>query len=42
MKYIRLMDKLQVTNYDLDENGNVSVNVLLVNHDLWLTQNLIA
>ena len=40
------MDKLQVTNYDFliykDENGNVNVNVLLINHDLWLTQNLIA
>jgi len=40
------MDKLQVTNHDFiiykDENGNVSVNVLLINHDLWLTQNLIA
>ncbi len=40
------MDKLQVTNHDFliykDENGNVNVNVLLINHDLWLTQNLIA
>lgn len=40
------MDKLQVTNHDFiiykDENGNVSVNVLLINHDLGLTQNLIA
>ena len=38
------MDKLQVTNHDFliykDEKGNV--NVLLINHDLWLTQNLIA
>lgn len=40
------MDNLQVTNHDFiiykDENGNVNVNVLLINHDLWLTQNLIA
>ena len=40
------MDKLQVTNHDFliykDENGEVNVNVLLINHDLWLTQNLIA
>ena len=40
------MDKLQVTNHDFliykDENGEVNVNVLLVNHDLWLTQTLIA
>ena len=40
------MDKLQITNHDFliykDENGNVNVNVLLINHDLWLTQNLIA
>ncbi len=40
------MDKLQVTNHDFiiykDDNGNVNVNVLLINHDLWLTQNLIA
>ncbi len=40
------MDKLQVTNHDFiiykDANGNVNVNVLLINHDLWLTQNLIA
>ncbi len=38
------MGKLQVTNHDFiiykDENSNV--NVLLINQDLWLTQNLIA
>lgn len=40
------MEKMQVTNHDFliykDENGEVNVNVLLINHDLWLTQNLIA
>ena len=40
------MDKIQVTNHDFliykDDNGEVNVNVLLINHDLWLTQNLIA
>lgn len=40
------MDNLQVTNHDFliykDKNGEVNVNVLLINHDLWLTQNLIA
>lgn len=38
--------KLQVTNHDFliykDENGNVKVSVMLINHDIWLTQNLIA
>ena len=37
---------LQVTNRDFliykDDNGDVKVNVMLINHDLWLTQNLIA
>lgn len=40
------MDKLQVTNHDFliykDKNNDVNVNVLLLNHDLWLTQSLIA
>lgn len=40
------MNKLQVTNHDFliykDANDEVNVNVLLINHDLWLTQNLIA
>ena len=40
------MNNLQVTKHDFliykDENGKVNVNVLLINHDLWLTQNLIA
>ena len=37
---------LQVTNRDFliykDDNGNVKVNVVLINHDLWLTQNLMS
>ena len=37
---------LQVTNRDFliykDDNGNVKVNVMLINHDLWLTQNLMS
>ncbi len=40
------MNKVQVTNHDFimykDKNGNVNVNVLLINQELWLTQNLIA
>lgn len=42
------MDKgnLQITNHDFiiykDVSGNVKVNVMLINHDLWLTQDLIA
>ena len=39
-------NELQVTNRDFiiykDGTGNVNVNVLLINQDLWLTQNLIA
>ncbi len=39
-------NNLQVTNRDFliykDDNGEVKVNVMLINHDLWLTQNLIA
>lgn len=37
---------LQITNHDFliyrDSNGNIKVNVMLINNDLWLTQNLIA
>lgn len=37
---------LQVTNNDFliykDANNNVKVEVMLINKDLWLTQNLIA
>ena len=40
------MGNLQVTKHDFiiykDTNGNVNVSVLLINQDLWLTQNLIA
>jgi len=40
------MGKLQVTNHDFiiykDKNGDVNVNVLLINHDLWLTQKTMA
>ncbi len=40
------MDNLQVTNHDFiiykDSNDNVKVSVLLINNDIWLTQNLIA
>ncbi|MDO5561353.1 MAG: virulence RhuM family protein [bacterium] len=39
-------DMIQVTNHDFliykDNSGNVKVNVMLINHDLWLTQDLIA
>lgn len=39
-------NKLQITNHDFiiykDESGNVKVNVMLINKDLWLTQDLIA
>ena len=39
-------EKLQITNHDFiiykDDSGNVKVNVMLINHDLWLTQDLIA
>ena len=38
--------KFQITNHDFiiykDASGNVKVNVMLINHDLWLTQDLIA
>jgi len=39
-------NKLQVTNHDFiiykDGSGNVKVNVMLINRDLWLSQDLIA
>ena len=39
-------EKLQITNHDFliyrDANNNVKVNVMLINNDIWLTQNLIA
>ena len=38
--------KLQITKHDFliykDDNNDVRVNVLLINNDIWLTQNLIA
>ena len=41
-----MKNKLQVTNHDFliykDDNGDVKVRVLLINNDVWLTQNLIA
>lgn len=37
---------LQVTNHDFliyrDENHDVKVSVMLINNDIWLTQDLIA
>lgn len=37
---------LQITKHDFliyrNDNGNIKVNVMLINNDLWLTQNLIA
>ena len=39
-------NKLQVTNYDFiiykDDSGNVKVNVMLINRDLWLSQKLMG
>ncbi len=39
-------NELQVTNHDFliykDDNNEVRVSVLLINNDIWLTQNLIA
>ena len=39
-------NNLQITNHDFliyrDSNDNVKVNVMLINNDIWLTQNLIA
>lgn len=38
--------KLQITTHDFliyrDSNNEMKVNVMLINNDLWLTQNLIA
>lgn len=37
---------LQVTNHDFliykNNDGDIKVNVMLINNDIWLTQNLIA
>ena len=47
-KEMKKMNKenFQITNHDFiiykDDSGNVKVNVMLINHDLWLTQDLIA
>lgn len=42
----RNKNPLQVTNHDFliyrDTNNDVKVSVMLINHDIWLTQNLIA
>ncbi len=39
-------EKFQITNHNFiiykDDSDNVKVNVMLINHDLWLTQYLIA
>ena len=39
-------NELQITNHDFliykDDNNDVKVSVLLINDDIWLTQNLIA
>ena len=41
-----MKNELQITNHDFliykDDNNEVKVNVLLINNDIWLTQNLIA
>lgn len=41
-----MKNNLQITTHDFliyrDDNNDVKVNVLLVNNDIWLTQNLIA
>ena len=38
--------KLQITNHDFlifkDSNNDIKVSVMLINNDIWLTQNLIA
>jgi len=43
---IYMKNNLQITNHDFliyrDENNDIKVNVLLINKDIWLTQNLIA
>lgn len=40
------MNKVEVTNHDFliyrDGNNNIKVSVMLINNDLWLTQNLMA
>ena len=33
---------LQITNQYRDSNNDVKVSVILINNDIWLTQNLIA
>lgn len=37
---------LQITNHDFliyrDSNNDVKISVMLINNDIWLTQNLIA
>ena len=41
-----MKNNLQITTHDFliyrDDNNDVKVNVLLINNDIWLTQNLIA
>ena len=41
-----MKNELQITNHDFliykDDNNDVKVSVLLINNDIWLTQNLIA
>lgn len=41
-----IKQNLQVTNHDFliycNSNNDVKVNVMLINNDIWLTQNLIA
>ncbi len=41
-----MKNELQVTNHDFliykDDNNDVKVRVLLINNDIWLTQNLIS
>ncbi len=41
-----MKNELQITNHDFliykDDNNDVRVSVLLINNDIWLTQNLIA
>ena len=41
-----MKNDLQITTHDFliyrDDNNDVKVNVLLINNDIWLTQNLIA
>ena len=38
--------KMQITNHDFliykDSNDDIKVSVMLINNDIWLTQNLIA